>query len=72
MRDVASGTDRYLDITFGLQVVERSSLVSVLFYISFFHLLVNGFSDIYIGECGSTLYVGLSRIVWNLIQKSTV
>ena len=25
----------------------------------------------YIGECGSTLYVGLSGIVWNLIQKST-
>ena len=25
-----------------------------------------------IGECGSTLYVGLSRIVRNLIQKSTV
>ena len=24
------------------------------------------------GECGSTLYVGLSRIVRNLIQKSTV
>ena len=47
---VASGTDRQLDITFGLQVVESSSLVSVLFrealshpYISFFHLLLNGF-----------------------------
>ena len=46
-----SGTDRYLDITFGLQLVESSSLVSVLFreafnhpYISFFHLLVNDFS----------------------------
>ena len=45
--DVASGADRHLDITFGLQVVESSSLVSVLFrevfnhhYISFFHLLV--------------------------------
>ena len=40
----------YLDINFGLQVVESSSLVSVLFreafshpYISFFHLLVNCF-----------------------------
>ena len=50
MRDVASGADRHLDITFGLQVVERSFLVSVLFrevfshpFISFFHLLVNGF-----------------------------
>ena len=29
--DVVSGTDRHLDITFGLQVVESSSLVSVLF-----------------------------------------
>ena len=63
-----SGTDRHLDITFGLQVVESSSLVSVLFreefnhpYISFFHLLVNGFSVI--RECGSTLYVGLERAV---------
>ena len=50
-RDVASGADRHLDITFRLQVVESSSLVSILFreafsnpYISFFHLLVNGFS----------------------------
>ena len=46
--DVASDIDRHLDITFGLQLVERASLVSVLFrevfnhsYISFFHLLVN-------------------------------
>ena len=44
----------HLDITFGLQVVESSSFVSVLFreafshpYI-FFHLLVNGFSVIII------------------------
>ena len=29
--DVASGTDRHPDITFGLQLVESSSLVSVLF-----------------------------------------
>ena len=49
-RDVASAIDRHLDITFGLQVVDSSSLVSILFreafshpYISFFHLLVNGF-----------------------------
>ena len=49
--DVASGADRHLDITFGLQLVEISFLVSVLFreafnhpYISFFHLLGNGFS----------------------------
>ena len=50
------------------QIVESSSLVSVLFreaishpYISFFHLLVNGFSVI--REYGSTLYVGLARAV---------
>ena len=45
--DVASGPDNHLDITFELQLVESSSLVSVLFrealnhpYISCFHLLV--------------------------------
>ena len=50
------------------QIVESSSLVSVLFrdasshpYISFFHLLVNGFSVI--RDYGSTLYVGLARAV---------
>ena len=44
--DVVSGADRHLDITFGLQVVESSSLVSVIFretlnhpYISIFHLM---------------------------------
>ena len=49
--DVVSGIDRHLDITFGLHVVDSSSLVSVHFresfrhpYISFFHLLVNGFA----------------------------
>ena len=54
------------------QIVESSSLVSVLFreaishpYIPFFHLLVNGFSVIIIiiRECASTLYVGLARAV---------
>ena len=46
----ALGADRHLDITFGIQVVKSSSLVPVLFreafnllYISFIHLLVNGF-----------------------------
>ena len=50
------------------QIVESSSLVSVPFreaishpYISFFHLLVNGFSVI--REYGSTLYVGLACAV---------
>ena len=50
LEDAASGTDRHLDITFRFQVVESSSLVSVLFreafshpYISFFHLLGNAF-----------------------------
>ena len=53
---------------FNSQIVESSSLVSVLFreaighpYISFFHLLVNGFSVI--REYGSTLYVGLARAI---------
>ena len=32
----------------------------------------NVIGSVHIGECGSTLYVGLSRIVRNLIQKSTV
>ena len=48
---IASGVERHLDVTLGLQIVESSSLVSVLFneafshpYISFIHLLVNGFS----------------------------
>ena len=44
----SSGADRHLDITFGLQVVESSSLVSVLFrelfsHIPIFRLLVNIF-----------------------------
>ena len=50
------------------RVIESSSLVPVLFgevfshpYISFFHLLVNGFSVI--REYGSILYVGLARAV---------
>ena len=49
-----SSTVGHLDITFRLQVVESSYLVSVLFreafnhpYISFFHLLVNVFSLIH-------------------------
>ena len=48
-RNVASGADRDLDI--GLLVVKAHPFVSVLFreafshpYISFFHLLINGFS----------------------------
>ena len=48
---IASGVDRHFDITFGLHLVDSSSLVSVLFreafshlYISFFHLLENVFS----------------------------
>ena len=56
------------------QIVESSSLVSVLFreaishpYIPFFHLLVNGFSVTCNNnnqrEYGSTLYVGLARAV---------
>ena len=56
MRDVASGIDRHpdrteIDFADSYRVIESSSLVPVLFrevfshpYISFFHLLVNGFS----------------------------
>ena len=82
-RDVASGADRHLDITFGLQVVESSSLVSVLFrevfshpYISFFHLLVKGFSVIIIiiiinffrvffSECTEAIATSLIPLVTN-------
>ena len=59
----------HLNITFGLHVVEKSSLVSVLFreafshsYISFFHLLVNVFFSV-IREYSSTLYEGLARAI---------
>ena len=48
-----------------LHVIKISSIVSVLFrevfshpYITFFHLLVHGFSVV--RECGSTLYAGLT------------
>ena len=68
IRDVASGADRHFDITFGLQVVQSSSFVSVLLRkvfnypnIFFFYLLENGFS--FIREYGSSLYVGLARAV---------
>ena len=66
------GADRHVDITFRLQVVECSSLVSVLFrevfnhpYISFFHLVINGFSVIYfklVGCCNSSR--NIVGIVW--------
>ena len=42
-RDVESGTDRHLDITFGLQVVEGSSLVSVLIREAFNHPYISFF-----------------------------
>ena len=53
---------------FDSHIVESSSLVSVLFrvaishpYISFFHLLVNGFSVIYIRTDPITLPCSLAR-----------
>ena len=46
-RDVASGADRHLDITFGLQVVESSSLVSVLFREVFNHVFVDSIVNKY-------------------------
>ena len=56
--DVASGPDRLLDITFGLQVCFRTFIEAFNHpYIYFFHL-----SESAIGQCGSTLYVGLARI----------
>ena len=91
-RDVASGVDRHLDMPFGLQVVEGSSLVSVLFreafshpYISFFHLLVNGFS-VYIcsplerylgpipfhGPCGWSLSLPSSPLALALGQGNEI
>ena len=65
--DVASGGDRHLDITFGLQL---NALPFFLYFLEkrltiptylFFHLLVNVF--FVIRECGSTLYVGLACAV---------
>ena len=44
--DVASGADRHLDITFGLQVVESSSLV----------LLVNCFCVININDSSANIH----------------
>ena len=41
--NVASGADRHLDITFGLQVVESSSLVSILFREAFNHPYISFF-----------------------------
>ena len=41
--DVASGVDRPVDITFGLQVVESSSLVSVLYREAFRHTYISSF-----------------------------
>ena len=67
-RDVASGADRHLDITFRLQVVESSSLVSVLFieafshpYISIFHLLVNSYS---VTSCRTFFEDPLQSLYW--------
>ena len=52
--DVASGADRHLDITFRLQVVESSSLVSLLFRDNNnYHnnqLLQTGFLRVYLSE----------------------
>ena len=70
MCDVSSGADRHLDITFiRMQVVQNSSLVSVLFREEltipkppfFINRIVNTSSVI--REYGSTLYVGLARAV---------
>ena len=39
--DVASGVDRNLDITFGLHVVDRPSLVSILIREAFSHPFIS-------------------------------
>ena len=88
-RDVASGIDRHpdrteIDLDCRYRVIENSSLVSVLFrevfshpYISFFHLLVNGFSVIIIiiliinffrwffSKCTEAVATSLIRLVTN-------
>ena len=48
-RDLASGADRHLDITFRLQVVESSSLVSVLLekHLASLHLLFSFTSGVF-------------------------
>ena len=60
------------------QIVESSSLVSVLFreaishpYISFFHLLVNGFSVIYIYVSSKKLVIERTRDLIYLIFVAT-
>ena len=68
---------KYGDISLVLCISTRLRLVTILSllvkYLVIFHAdPCNKSYIIYIGVCGSTLYVGLSRIVRNLIQKSTV
>ena len=58
---IASGADRHLDIAFGLQLVESSSLVSVLFREAFIKEWLPSRYYNSIRERGSTLYVGLTR-----------
>ena len=41
--DVASGADRHLGITFGLQAVESSSHVSIIFREALIHLYITFF-----------------------------
>ena len=73
-RDVASSIDRHPDRTdCRYRVIESSSLVPVLFrevfshpYISFFHLLVNGFSVI--SYSVDTLLEGVNLLLVNCIQ----
>ena len=69
--------DWHLYVIFGLQVVESSSLVSVLFrevfnyhYISLFHLVVNGFSVIF--SCNRIFFecILIQKILQNWISKN--
>ena len=72
--DVGKALDWRLDITFGLQVVQSSSPVSLLFreafnhpYISFFHLLRNNYHNHQLLQTGF-LYVLYAEAVTKLLM----
>ena len=66
-----TASDRHLDIIFGLQVVESSSLVFVLFREAFnhpfifFQLLVIGFSVMYV-----CMYINIVLIYINIVYDN--
>ena len=62
-RDVASGTDRHVDIIFRLQLVESSSLVSILFREVFNHPYTSPFS--FTSKCFFVIII----IIINFIRR---